>query len=88
MHYSTNNATASPTSMSTSSLIKDVNECCSANDAFSTFMQSLKISVKMNLHATIVKTFVFLMSDHSSLFDAINSVMKNSHFTFECFEKE
>ena len=51
-------------------------------------MQLLKSSVKLNSHATIIKMFMFLINNHSSSFDAMNSITKNSHFTFERFEKK
>ena len=75
-------------STSTSLLIKDVSACYSTNDVFVAFTQLLKSSVNMNSHATIVKMFAFLTKNHSGSFDAMNSVMKNSHFAFEHFEKK
>ena len=75
-------------SPSTSLLIKDMNIYCSINDVFTTIIQLLKSIVKMNFHATIIKIFMFLINNHSSSFDTMNSIIKNSHFTFEHFEKK
>ena len=85
-HTSTNNINTSPISPPTSLLIKDMNMHCSINDVFTTFIQLLKSSLKMNLHATIIKIFIFLINNHSSSFDTMNSIINNSHFTLEYFE--